>query len=189
MRRIDEKMRRFYCKSAMKKLATYSLIALLCWSFSSCGYHREGRGINLDESVGTIAVPAFKNDTFEADLEAVVTNALRQKIMLHRYVKLVDAKKADLIVVGVIHKFSNKPISFSRGDFAAEYRASIQARVKLVNRRGDVVWTNDEISEISDYHATPDIFQSELNKKKAIEKIAEKMARDIHDMIFDGFSK
>ena len=172
---------------AMNRPLIHTLIIPLIFVLCSCGYHREGRGVNLDASIKTIAVPTFRNDTFEAGIEAAVTNALRRRIMLHKNARLVSAENASVIVVGVISKFNNKPISFSQGDYAAEYRASIQARIKLVTPKGEVLWNDSGISEISDYRATPDIFQSEINKKAAIETIAEKMARDIHDRIFDGF--
>ncbi len=170
----------------MRRFSAYFFIILLLGA-GACGYHREGRGTNLPTTIHTISVPTFRNDTFEAGLEAVVSDALRRQIAVHKYVKTRDPETADVIVVGVISKFNNKPISFSRGDYAAEYRASIQARVKLVTRKGEVLWSDDGISDFSDYYATSDIFQSELNKKEAIDHIAKKMARDIHDRIFDGF--
>ena len=87
--------------------------------FAGCGYHREGRGVNVPSSVRRVAVPVFRNDTFEAGLEADVTDALRREILIHRFVELSDVGRADAVVVGVLKKFNTKAISFSQSDFAS----------------------------------------------------------------------
>ncbi|MBZ0274315.1 hypothetical protein K8I61_19930 [bacterium] len=153
----------------------------------SCGYGRESRGVNLPEKVRRVAVPVFRNDTTEAGLEAVVTDAVRREFLLHRFVGTTDMDNADAVVVGIIRKFSTKPISFSEGDFAVEYRASIQVSLAIVLPDGVPLWTDRNINEVQEYRATPDIFESEANKASAIRRMAEDLARDFHARVFDGF--
>ncbi|MCC6158762.1 MAG: hypothetical protein IT350_11985 [Deltaproteobacteria bacterium] len=156
---------------------------------TSCGYAREARGVNLDSSIHRVAIPVFRNDTYEAGLESVVTDAIRGEFLLHRFVELANVEDADAVLVGVIRKFNSKPISFSRSDFAVEYRASMQVHVKIVLPDGRVIWNDRTIAQIADYQAPPDIFESEANKKGAIRSIAERMADDLHARIFDGFAE
>ncbi|MCL4233453.1 MAG: hypothetical protein KJ042_02925 [Deltaproteobacteria bacterium] len=156
---------------------------------TACGYGREARGVNLEPSIHRVAIPVFRNDTYEAGLESVVTDAIRGEFLLHRFVELANVEDADAVLVGVIRKFNTKPISFSRSDFAVEYRASMQVHVKIVLPDGRVIWNDRNIAQIADYQAPPDIFESEANKKSAIRSIADRMADDLHARIFDGFAE
>ncbi len=162
---------------------------LLLVNSTSCGYAREARGVNLDRSIHRVAIPVFRNDTYEAGLESVVTDALRTEFLLHRFVELANVEDADAVLVGVIRKFNTKPISFSRSNFAVEYRASMQVHVKIVLPDGEVIWNDRNVAQIADYQAPPDIFASEANKKDAIRRIAERVADDLHARIFDGFAE
>lgn len=155
--------------------------------FVSCGYTRAGRGVNLPPDIRRIAIPTFRNDTMESGIEALLTEALRRRFLLHHFVELTDVDKADAVVVGVIRTFRNKAISFSRSDYAVEYRATIGARVKLVLPDGTILWRDRKLSQVAEYLSTPDIFETEANKNAAIDEIILKMARDIHDRVFDGF--
>lgn len=166
---------------------TIVVLALLVLGAVSCGYGREGRGVNLDPTVHRVSIPTFRNDTFESGLESLVTDALRDEFLLHRFVELTNTEDADAVVVGVIRKFNTKAISFAQSDFAVEYRASMQVHIKVVRPDGSVVWNDRNVAEISDYLAPPDILQSESNKREAAREIARKMARDVHARIFDGF--
>ncbi|MCB9475548.1 MAG: hypothetical protein H6684_06940 [Deltaproteobacteria bacterium] len=164
-----------------------AIVALGVAVTTGCGYTREGRGANLDTGIRSVAIPVFRNDTFEAGLETIVTDALRREFLLHNFVKIAPAEKADAIAVGVIRKFNTKPISFSETDFATEYRASIRMSLKIVAPDGHVLWADERIAEVAEYPANEDVFASEANKRAAIRSIAEKIARDTHARIFDGF--
>ncbi|MCB1155118.1 hypothetical protein KDL45_15785 [bacterium] len=173
----------------MPRRAAYLLIPIVLSALAlvQCGYTREGRGANLDTGIRSVAIPTFRNDTFEAGLETIVTDALRREFLLHHFVKIAPAEQADAIAVGVIRKFNTKPISFSESDFATEYRASIRMSLKIVTPGGRVIWSDERIAEVAEYPANEDVFTSESNKRSAIRSIAEKIARDTHARIFDGF--
>jgi len=165
------------------------LIVLFAAVWAGCGYTREGRGVNLRPEIRRVAIPTFRNDTYEADLEATLTDSVRREFLLHRWVEMTDVEHADAVVVGIIKKFSTSAISFSKTKFATEYRASIQAQIKIVLTDGKVIWEDRNLSQVAEYQSTPDIFDSEANKKAAIQKIADEMARDVHARIFDGFPR
>ncbi len=153
----------------------------------SCGYHRVERGINLPGGIDSIAVPVFRNDTYESGVETLFTDALREQIIRSGFAKLSNVKEADAVLIGTIRKFTVKALSFSTGDFAVEYRANFSMRIRLVAKNGDTLWEDNSVSRIEDYRVEADIFSSEAARQRAIRFIASKLMADLHDRIFDGF--
>jgi hypothetical protein len=172
-----------------RRIIPIAVLLLLLLSAAGCGYSREARGVNVAPSIRKIAIPTFRNDTYEAGLEATLTDSVRKEFLLHRFVELSDVEDADAVVVGIVRKFTSKAISFSKSDFATEYRASIQIQLKIVLMDGTVLWEDKTIAQVAEYQSTPDIFDSEANKKAAIQKISDELARDFHARVFDGFPK
>jgi hypothetical protein len=89
-------------------------------------------------------------------------------------------------LTGTVLKFVASPIAFGRSDFAAEFRARAQVSATLKDRQGTVIWQARDISAEEEYDAPADIFASEANKRRAIERLAADLAEQIHDRIFDG---
>ncbi|MCZ7585739.1 MAG: LPS assembly lipoprotein LptE [Deltaproteobacteria bacterium] len=113
-----------------------------------------------------------------------MTDAVRREFLLHRFAEVVSVQDADAVMVGVLKKFTTSAISFSRSDFATEYRATLWAQVRVVTKDGTVLWSDRHLTEFAEYRQTPNIFESEANKKAAVQKLAEIMARDVHARLF-----
>ena len=152
-----------------------------------CGYHRVGFGNNVPGDIHKVAVPVFRNDSYEPGIEVTITNAFREEIIRSGFVKLSPVKDADAVVMGIIKKFKVKPISFSSEDFAVEYRATLTMHLRLVSRTGVILWEDRNFFEVEDYRVSPDIFESEAARQAATVTIARKIMADVHDRIFDGF--
>jgi outer membrane lipopolysaccharide assembly protein LptE/RlpB len=165
----------------------FAAVLALAAGLVGCAYHLARPGENLPPNIKTIAIPVLRNDTSEAGLEALLSDQLRRRFAESGWLKLVDVEDADVVLVGVIKKFKTTPISFSTGDFAVEYRASISVSIRLVDRRGNTIWQDPDIVKMREYRADPNIFSSEQNKSGAIRWLAQEVSRDVHDRIFDGF--
>ncbi len=161
---------------------------LVAWLLlPACGYHRIRPGNNLPEGINAIAIPVFRNDTYESGIEVMMTDALREQFIRSGFVRLKSVKHADAVIVATINKFSVKALSFSQFDYAVEYRAHIQMRMKLVSRGGTVLWEDNKLSRREDYRVSANIFTSEEARQQATERIARDLMADVHDRIFDGF--
>lgn len=154
---------------------------------TACGYHRVRPGNNVPSNIKSIAIPVFRNDTYEPGIEVLLTEALREQFLRSGFVRLTDVQNADAVVAATIKNFSLKAISFSQTDYATEYRASIVMRIKLVTRKGKVLWQDRKVSRIEDFRVSIDIFQTEAAKQQATRRIARDLMADVHDRIFDGF--
>lgn len=178
----------FRLRFSFRLYATMTLaLIVVVVGFAGCGYHRVGSGDNVPDGVNSIAVPVFRNDSYEAGIEVLLTDAFKEQIVRSGFVRLTNVKNADAVVIGTIRKYSVKAISFSTGDFASEYRVTLSMRMKLVAKNGDLLWEDPGVSRIEEYRVSADIFASESARKRASDKIAIKMMADVHDRIFDGF--
>jgi outer membrane lipopolysaccharide assembly protein LptE/RlpB len=155
---------------------------------AGCGYHLARPGENLAPNIKTIAIPVMRNDTTEVGLEALLSDELRRRFSESGWLKLVDVEDADAVLVGVVKKFKTSPISFSTGDYAVEYRASLIVGIRLVDRRGFTLWEDPNIVKMREYRSAVDIFASEQNKQEAIRWLAREVSGDVHNRIFDGFN-
>ncbi len=154
---------------------------------SGCGYHLARPGGNLPPHVSKIAVPVLKNETMEAGLEADLTDRLRRRLAAGGWAELTAVEDSDAVLIGTITKFKTSPISFSDVDYAVEYRAQLHVSIRLVDREGVVLWEDRNLVKVREYRAVTGIFESEANKRTAIEWLAEEIAAEVHDRIYDGF--
>jgi outer membrane lipopolysaccharide assembly protein LptE/RlpB len=154
---------------------------------AGCGYHLARRGTELPADVGTLAVPVFKNETYEPGVEDLVTDALVREFERHRWVRIVPAAEADAVLTGVLKDFVTVPIAFATKDYAVEFRARARCKVQVRSRAGKVLWEDKDVAVDAEYEATPDIFASETNKRRAIARLAADLAEEVHDRLFDGF--
>jgi len=161
------------------------IVLLAMWA--GCGYHLARPGENLPPNIKTIAIPVMRNDTTEVGLEALLSDELRRRFAESGWLQLADVEDADVVLVGVIKKFKTSPISFSTGDYAVEYRASLVVSIRLVDRHGATLWEDPNLVKMREYRAVADIFASEQNKTEALRWLAREVSADVHDRIFDGF--
>ena len=82
--------------------------ALLAVALTGCGYTTRS---SLDPKYRTIAVPAFRNESHEYDLQAALTNAVIRKFVADGRLEVVPASQgsaggADLLVEGVIRGYN-----------------------------------------------------------------------------------
>lgn len=163
----------------------------LCGSIflTGCGYHLRGFGDVLPEDVETIAIIPFTNETYETDMENLLSRSLAEEFSKARRLRVVDEGEADLILAGVIKSYSNRPVSFSSSDVAQDYRVEVTVDVTLKRRDGKgVIWKGKGIKEVEDYKSEPgDVDLTESNEEEARGRVADELAELIYDRVFEGF--
>ena len=65
---------------------------------SGCGYRLGGEGFSPAPEIRSIAIPTFVNQTYEAGIETVVTNALLAELIRDRRLQVVGEGEADATV-------------------------------------------------------------------------------------------
>jgi len=170
------------------RIYRFSLIAILIISLSACGYHFTSKRGMLTQDVKTIAVPFFTNKTFEPRIENLFTDALIEEFLKRGNVDVSKGNDSDATIIGTIKSFKESPVSFDRNDRALEYRATVTLDVSLKrNDNGMIIWKSSGLSGYHEYTVSSNTATTYNNKIEAIKKIAEDMAEEIHNMIFEDF--
>ena len=89
---------------------------------AGCGYRLAGRDNPLLDGINTIAIPYFKNDSFEAGAEALFTRAFADEFIQSKRLQVVNIDAADVILRGTIKTVREEIISYNKNDKAMEYR-------------------------------------------------------------------
>ena len=95
---------------------------------------------------------------------------------------------SDVTIIGTIKSFKESPVSFDRNDKVLEYRATVTLDIFLKrNDNGIIIWKTSSLSGYHEYIVSSNTATTYNNKIEAIRKVAEDMAENIHNRIFENF--
>ena len=153
----------------------------------ACGYRFSGGG-PLPGDVRRIYVPMLKNRTSESGLEGIVTNALRYEIVRSGLEVSGDGKAADAVLSGEILRAANETIARKTTATAIERRVRITTMFELRDGAGSrVLWTRRPVSADETYYVSSDRTATDQNRKRALEKAAQRLAEKVLASISDDF--
>jgi outer membrane lipopolysaccharide assembly protein LptE/RlpB len=175
--------------SASKNLFIYFGILLLCSLLQpGCGYHRAMPVNPLLQNISTIAVPYFKNKTFEPELESIFMQAFVNEFIESKRLQVVSREQADVILYGTIKQLLEDTISYDSDDKAQEYRLRVSVDLVLEERQtGKVVWKRTNLQHAEEYTVDTSISASEAIKREALQRLTRDLAERVHDSIMQGF--
>jgi len=129
----------------MNRMSGYvPILAVACVVCASCGYTTRS---TLPAKYRTVAVPAFRSDVYEPDLQPAVTNALRRRIVLDGRLRLAGPADADLILRGRLTEYEVSTLTELRDDEPAQVSVRLRAEVELEDRlTGDVLWRDKSLA-------------------------------------------
>lgn len=168
----------------------YALCVFLCFSFFiplGCGYQMVGKETHVPPGLNSLAVPTFKNKTYEPGIEGPFTQGFLKEFIRDRRVNVVDRKKADSVLDGVIKSFGIFSISYDRSGLVLENEIRIVLDLTLKKRTGEVLWEEKNFSETQWFRASPNILTNEANKAAALQQIGKYSAERIRNRFFYNF--
>jgi curli biogenesis system outer membrane secretion channel CsgG len=158
------------------------MAVLLCVTAFGCGYTTATT--SLSDEYRTIAVPAFKNLSFEQELQIRVTNQLIREIEADGRLRVVDdLTSADLILSGTITGFEAHAISFTGEDEIAQFKITIIADARIEDaRKKEVVWQQSGLTG-TDFYQTA----GGRTRYTALDEATENLVETIIYESFDSF--
>ena len=164
-------------------------LLVLVLALAGCGYRLRGTGTFLPQHIKTLAVPMFKNLTTRYQLDLKLTQAVIDEIVSRSNVSVVtDNSPPDALLLGEIQSFSAVPIGFTAGTTVAD-RFNIIVVAKIVlrdNIQKKIIFANAAYSYQEEYEV-PQGTDFESQESEALDKIAEKFARQLVVTILEGF--
>ena len=170
-------------------MKTHSVSILLCLVLAAgCGYRLARPSNPLLDNIETIAIPFFKNNSFEPGLEAIFTNAFVSEFVESRRLQVVGVEQADVVLYGKIKDVNQDSIAYNLDDKAREYRIMVVLSVSLEDRRtGSVLWKRGSMKHSEEFPVSQQTVFSEAAKREALKTLADDLAERVHDSIMQGF--
>lgn len=173
-------MMRFWRKYICYLLVASSLVA--------CGYHLRGKGSFWPPQMKKVCVPVFKNSSGRFELDLKLTKSVINELVSRTGVVIEpDRDRADGLLVGEISSFKVQPIAFSASGAASRYKITITTKIvftDLVNEK--VLFSNDNFIYVEEYEV-PAGMDFETMETQAIDRAAEKFARQLVVNLVEGF--
>ncbi len=154
-----------------------------------CGYQLEGRPLNFSPSWERIYIPVWENPTSDIRFGEILTEALRERIEMAGDLEISSPEEADLILKGKILSVEVGGLSYDEYTQTLERRVSVRAKAELVDRKGRVIWRNNNIYRYEDYPVVREMVGEEVDpgREIALEKISRDLAEIIYHQIISAF--
>jgi outer membrane lipopolysaccharide assembly protein LptE/RlpB len=161
---------------------------------SACGYALTGRGNTLPADIRTIGLPELVNESTEAEIDRVLTNALRTEFQGRgRYVVQPQAAGVDAVLTGRVTSVRLEPLAFTSEGQAQRYQVVVTAAVEFKDlKRNQVLWTSPSFIAREEYSLTTGttandptaLFRQDAN---ALDRLARNFARSVVTSILEAF--
>ena len=167
---------------------SFLLLILAPVGLAGCGYRVASRN-RLAPQLKTLAVLPLENETTTFQVEQIFTRSLIHAFVERSSYRLVhDPAQADAVFSGVIFSTTANPVIFRQRAFGSTFLVTLQARVKLQDRRdGRVLYQNDQYLFREQYVINVDVrnFFSELSP--ALERVARDFSSSVVTTLMEGF--
>jgi outer membrane lipopolysaccharide assembly protein LptE/RlpB len=166
----------------------YRWLSMICLILLvACGYQMVGKETHVPPGLNSIAIPTFKNRTYEPGIEVPFTQAFLREFILDRRVSVVDRAQADSLLEGVITDFRIYSVSYDQSGLVLEYQTTVILDLTLKDRMGKVLWEEKNFSETQWFRASSGVLTNEVNKTVAIQRIGRLVAERLRNRFFYNF--
>jgi len=173
----------------MKYIRFFIIVAIMAGLISiaaGCGYRFEGSGY-VNEGVTRVAVEVFKNKSSETRAGMSFTNEFIREILEKTNTNVVDSAKASPRITGVVNSITFSTLSRTSVEAVVERRVTAMVDVQLVDRDGKVLWSVKNFSSKEDYTVAEDKINDEINKRGAVDEIAQRTAERVVSQMMTNF--
>jgi outer membrane lipopolysaccharide assembly protein LptE/RlpB len=156
----------------------------------ACGYHTAGHISQLPESVQTIAVPAFKNETLNYGIEQMLTTSVVHEFTTRtRYHITSDAgDDADATLRGTVLSTVATPLTYDTATGrAASVLIVVSMKVSFTDRNGKVLYQNPAYLFREQYEVSQDLATFFEEDSPAFRRLSQDFARTLVSNVLEGF--
>jgi len=170
--------------------AKVGALLVLCIFLAACGYHTAGHTSTLPDSIKTIAVPAFTNNTETYKVEQRLTAAVvRELITRTHYHILTEANAAaDAVLRGTVLSTYTAPLTYdSQTGRVASILITVTMKVAVTDRQGRVLYENPAYLFREQYEVSRDVTSFFEEDSPAFQRLSQDFARTLVSNILEGF--
>jgi outer membrane lipopolysaccharide assembly protein LptE/RlpB len=172
--------------SRIVSAAVFACVVLL----AGCGYHPVGSPAHLPNTVHTLAVPVFTNNTQSYHTEIAFTQAVVKELSSRTpYRPIVgNSPDADATLHGTITSFQVTPLTYnSQTGQSSSFLITVKASVKLVDRNQKVLYENSTYLFRQQYETTQDLVTFIQEDSPAVQRMSRDFAQALVSDILESF--
>ncbi|MCR4409666.1 MAG: LptE family protein [Candidatus Saccharicenans sp.] len=172
----------------MKFWPKYIACCLLLACLAACGYQLRGKGSFWPPQMKRVQVPVFKNSSGRFELDLKLTRSVINELVARTGVVIVSERsQADGLLSGEVRAFSVQPIAFSPAGTATRFKITITTSVVFSDLVNQKVLFSDENFVYTEEYDIPEGLDYETMETRAIDRAAEKYARQLVVNLVEGF--
>jgi outer membrane lipopolysaccharide assembly protein LptE/RlpB len=171
-----------------------SLLGTGCWALiflcAGCGYHTVGHAVQLPDTVKTIAVPAFKNETTTYGIGRMLTASVVREFTTRTHYRIVhdSSADADATLRGTVLSTATSPLAYdTTTGQAASVLVVVSMRVTLTDRNGRVLYQNPAYLFREQYELSQDLKSFFEEDTPASRRLSRDFARTLVSNILENF--
>lgn len=166
-------------------LATAAMLVL-----ASCGYHTAGKAVRLPNSVHTISIPTFINQTQTYRIETVLTNAVVREFNTRTKYRVLNeaAPDADATLTGTVVSTELAPVTYdSQTGRASTALVTVTMKVVLKGRDGQAIYENSRYVFREQYQVSRELSSFFEEETTAVERLSNDFARSLVSNVLEAF--
>jgi hypothetical protein len=172
----------------MKFWPRYLACLLIVGLMAACGYQLRGKGSFWPPQMKKICVPVFENSSGRFELDIKLTKSIVNELVSRVRVEIVPERaQAEGLLSGEVLSFNVQPIAFSSLGAATKFKITITTSIvfaDLINQK--ILFSDDNFIYTGEYDV-PEGMDFETMESQAIDRIAEKFARQLVVNLLEGF--
>jgi outer membrane lipopolysaccharide assembly protein LptE/RlpB len=168
------------------------ITVLICLTLltASCGYHTTTHYVRLPDSVHTIAVPAFTNQTQNYRVEQVLTSAVVREFVTRTKFRILNEANdgADAVLHGTVTTMQLAPLTYdSQTGRASSALVTVTMRVSLVDRKGVILFDNPSYTFREQYQVSRELTSFFEEDSPAVDRLSRDFARTLVSNILEAY--
>ncbi len=155
-----------------------------------CGYHTAGHAAQLPESVTTISIPPFKNETLTYHIGQMLTASVVREFNTRTRYKILSegGDDSDATLHGTVLSTVATPLTYDTATGrAASVMVVVSLRVDLTDRQGKVLYQNPAYLFREQYEVSQDLSSFFEEDSPAFRRLSQDFARTLVSNILEGF--
>lgn len=167
-------------------ILAFMAILVLC----SCGYHTAGHGDRLPETLRTIAIPGFKNQTQTYRIEQILTRDVVREFIARTKYQVINSlsDSADATLKGTVVSTVATPLTYdSQTGRASSEVVTITMKISLVDRSGRVLFENQNYTFRDVYQISREIASFFDEQTPALQRMSRDFARTLVSDVLEAY--
>jgi hypothetical protein len=160
---------------------------LVAFSLSGCAGYRIGEvKPHYLEGIRTIAIPTFRNETFQPRVEILLTNTVIKQLQQDGTFQITTEEKADAVLHGSVRGVSRAPVRFVRGNVLAttEFNLTLVVRYRLTAKDGRPILGPVDVSGATSFFVGSDVT---TDQRQALPLATEDLAVRLASQLSEGW--